>query len=101
MGKEQLQLLSSQQKPDTVMKSITSTPCHAPIIESQKGDCIGHGEYIIQGPWFPHDWQGKHGLLSNLCGTAAVKLKERRQQIIIEYISMDQQAAKSQGKNKC
>jgi hypothetical protein len=49
----------------------------------------------------PHDWQGKHGLLSNLCGTAAVKLKESRQQIIIEYISMDQQAAKSQGKNKC
>jgi hypothetical protein len=34
------------------MKSIASTPCHAPIIESQKGDCIGYGECIIQGPWF-------------------------------------------------
>jgi hypothetical protein len=49
----------------------------------------------------PHDWQGKHGLLFNLYGTVAGKLKERRQQIIMEYISMDQQAAKSQGKNKC
>jgi hypothetical protein len=38
----------------------------------------------------PHDWQGKHGLLSNLLGTAAGKLKERRQQIIMVYTSVDQ-----------
>jgi hypothetical protein len=37
-----------------------------------------------------HDWQEKHGLLSNLHGTATGKLKERRQQIIMEYIGMDQ-----------
>ncbi|CAM6016464.1 unnamed protein product [Sphagnum balticum] len=43
---------SCQQKPDTVMKSIASTHCHARIIESQKGDCIGYGDCIIQGPWF-------------------------------------------------
>jgi hypothetical protein len=63
---------SSQQKPDTVMKSIASTPCHAPIIEGQEGECIGYGEYIIQGPWFCMIGKGN----MDFCPTCMAQLLE-------------------------
>jgi hypothetical protein len=54
------------------MKYIASTPCHAPIIESQKGDCIGYGEYIIQGPWFCTIGKGN----IDFCPTCVAQLLE-------------------------